>query len=330
MDSQLRTTLVDCLLKVPAAASPEGRDGLLGGLGPFTASLNRSGTNARTDLERLVDQLAALRQSNGPAPMLTFIDNAVTHVRGTAVGEKLLELRQVLSSGPADVPSYQLPQASSFDLSQLVEACVEKLLDLQGLVGLAVVCDAPVLLDHFCARLRDELGRGRAEVRPTVSLMPYVASVEDALSAIRPYKRLLATKDILCPVHLPQGPAEAAALSDRFWQGLLEEFKGPFRRRLIVLFLGLAANGLPGGVILLPTPRFTPAHVFLWVRSVVEVLRWPADFVEEWRTLIVTECTRGEELRIVRVYNHLQAALRLLQEKTDYAPFRDELLAWRD
>jgi len=93
----LRDQLRDALLQVPQSGSFEGRSAYLIGM-PWAQSLNRSPVNSHLDLEMMIDQLNTLgRLDSGEWPVLLLIDNAVSGVRGTAVGRVLLGIRETLA-----------------------------------------------------------------------------------------------------------------------------------------------------------------------------------------------------------------------------------------
>ena len=91
--AQTRNALIETLLRVPPMFSFEGRSSLLIGL-PWAQSLNRSPTNARLDLDLIIEQLDSLGQlDSGSWPVLLLLDNALPYVTGTTIGRQLLRIR---------------------------------------------------------------------------------------------------------------------------------------------------------------------------------------------------------------------------------------------
>jgi hypothetical protein len=101
----LRQELIEILLRVPASTEYAGRDSLLAGV-PHSASLRRSESNRRTDIEFIVDQLADTFLDGGESALGIVLDNASTYVAGTQLGHRLKELQRQLTlagAGGVDV-----------------------------------------------------------------------------------------------------------------------------------------------------------------------------------------------------------------------------------
>ena len=65
---------------------------------PWAQSLNRSPTNARTDLMLIVDQLLSLSDSKSQVPPIRiFLDNAESYVPGTELAKLIQETSKVLA-----------------------------------------------------------------------------------------------------------------------------------------------------------------------------------------------------------------------------------------
>lgn len=97
LSSELRLSLINALLLVPAAAAFQGRTALLGSIASI--NLNRTPVSARSDIEGIVDQLSSLGPlASGDWPLLVLIDNALPHVRGTQVAQDLRTIRQALKN----------------------------------------------------------------------------------------------------------------------------------------------------------------------------------------------------------------------------------------
>jgi hypothetical protein len=99
LTNDLRQQLMSALLRLPVTDSFAGRTGLLLGT---PAQLNRDESNARLDLERVLDQLDGLgRMGSGEWPLLMVIDNARGYAQGFAVENELSNLRDTLEQAYA-------------------------------------------------------------------------------------------------------------------------------------------------------------------------------------------------------------------------------------
>jgi hypothetical protein len=92
MDRELHNRLVALVLQVPDIEDFGTRSDLLVNV-PNRLELSRSHTNARTDISRLVYQLAKMQLRNGQWALFIFIDNALLRLGDTMNGEHLKELR---------------------------------------------------------------------------------------------------------------------------------------------------------------------------------------------------------------------------------------------
>lgn len=323
MNSKLRRKLINALMQVPATATFEGRTGLLGTVRDGI-SLNRSEVNQRTALELIVDQLSEFSSDANEWPLLVFIDNALSHVRGTQVGSELLALRQQLqevATGRIFLPC-QLTRACNLDLNRLVDDSLEVLLKRRrGLVGLAVPYDDAAFRTNFCERLKDELEleKRSVQVRHCLSLKPSLIEVSEAINTIKRYRGLLGSMDVLCPI---QVSSEHKSMADEFWQGLYYAFEDSFEHMLIIFMSGDLKGVFPEDVIKLTRPEFRRITVFRWIRRIAESLDWPEDIIERWRNAMIAECSRGETLDIRQVYEHLDYAVIILQQSPPPSPDR--------
>ena len=121
MDHELHNRLVALVLQVPDIEDFGTRSDLLVNV-PNRLELSRSHSNARTDISRLVNQLAAMQLRNGQWALFIFIDNALLRLGDTMNGEHLKELRGEIeasfqqaeqnSSPPTPAQSNPQPSAS--------------------------------------------------------------------------------------------------------------------------------------------------------------------------------------------------------------------------
>ncbi len=106
MDPELHNRLVAVVLQVPDIEDFGTRSDLLVNV-PNRLELSRSHSNARTDISRLVGQLAAMQLRNGQWALFIFIDNALLRLGDTMKGEHLKELRGEIEA------SFQQPEQNS-------------------------------------------------------------------------------------------------------------------------------------------------------------------------------------------------------------------------
>lgn len=212
---------------------------------------------------------------------------------------------------------HQFPEAFRFDLSQLIEKCLEELDGRSGLVGLVVPCGEDAFLRNFCDRLKFELGRSLTKVRRTQSLSPQVISVSKAVDAIKQYKDQLQNNHVICPLRIKIADPSSNIPKD-FWQQLQDAFQEKYQYHLIVVMVGTENCVFPPDVILLPPPQFRRVHARQWVREMTELLNWMPIF-ETWLQKMVACCLYDEQqpelLDVGLVYDHLEDTLTLLKKE---------------
>lgn len=222
---------------------------------------------------------------------------------------------KTISAQPTPRATFQqFPEVSRFDLTQLIEKCMGELLGRKGLVGLAVPCSEKAFLKSFCDRLKHELGRSNIQIRQPLSLNPQMISVSKAVDAIKQYKKLLQTNDVICPVRVGICDASSSIPKD-FWQQLQDAFQGDFKHRLIVVMVGSEDCIFPPDAIPLHPPRFNRVHAFQWIRDITEVLNW-MDLSEAWMEKMLDRCladVKTGHLDVCLVYEHLEYTLSILQ-----------------
>ncbi|MBW4520910.1 MAG: hypothetical protein KME16_14550 [Scytolyngbya sp. HA4215-MV1] len=209
---------------------------------------------------------------------------------------------------------HQFPEVSKFDLTHMVDKCLGELLGKKGLIGLAVPCGEKAFLKNFCERLKHELGRNNIQIRQTLSLNPQVISVSKAVEAIKQYKKLLQTGDVICPIRVGVGDASSAIPKD-FWQQIQTAFQDEFKYRLIVVMVGNADCIFPPDVVCLHPPQFEKVHAFQWIRDITQVLNW-MHLSDEWMQKMIERCLCDVQtgcLDVGLVYEHLDYTLSILQ-----------------
>jgi hypothetical protein len=258
------------------------------------------------------------------------INNIVLNIPDTEAGLKLLQqlnLATTSSSPPfAKAPAPQFPEVSKFDLTQLVEQCIDELLGKRGLIGLAVPCGEKAFLKNFCDRLKHELGRSNIQIRQPLSLNPQVISVSKAVEAIKQYKKLLQIGDVICPIRVGVCDISSSIPQD-FWQQIQADFQADIKHRLIIVMVGTADCIFPSDALRLHPPQFKKAHAFKWIRDITQALSWEM-VMEEWTEKMVDRCLDdGQLLDVGLVYEHLDYTLSLIQRNPSLsaADFLDQL-----
>jgi hypothetical protein len=249
------------------------------------------------------------------AIIMTGNHNIILNVPDTAAVLKILQQFNPAAPPPPSpkAPAPQFPEVSKFDLTHLVHTCLGELLGKRGLIGLAVPCGEKAFLKNFCDRLKHELGRSNIQIRQPLSLNPQVISVSKAVEAIKQYKKLLQTGDVICPIRI--GICEASSsIPQDFWQQIQTDFQTDFRHRLIIVMVGTANCTFPPDAIRLHPPQFEKTHVFQWIRDITQALSWEL-VMEEWTEKMVDRCLGDEPqlLDVGLVYEHLDYTLSLLQ-----------------
>ena len=250
--------------------------------------------------------------------ILTGSHNVILNVTDTEAVLKILQqLRPSIISPQPSSPRgslQQLAEISKFDLTQLMDQCLEELLGQRGLIGLAVPCSEKAFLKNFCDRLKFELGRTNIQLRQTLSLNPQVISVRKAVAKIEQYKRLLQTGDVICPIRLSICDPNSSIPKD-FWQQLQEAFRDDCKYRLIIVMVG-SQDCFPPDIVLLPHPQFKKSHAFKWIRDIAQARNW-MHLSDQWMQKMTDRCLCNESpsgvLDVGLVYEHLDYTLSLLQ-----------------
>ena len=264
-------------------------------------------------------QAVGIGGSADEAIIMTGSHNVVLNVADTEAVLKILP--QLNPTTPSPQPSapratfQQFPEVSRFDLTQLVDKCLGELLGKRGLIGLAVPCGEKAFLKNFCDRLKHELGRSNIQIRQPLSLNPQVISVSKAVEAIKQYKKLLQTSDVICPIRVGVCDSSSSIPKD-FWLQIQNAFQGDFKYRLIIVMVGSADCIFPPGAVFLHPPQFEKVHAFQWIRDITLALNW-MQVTEEWMQKMVDRCLCDEPqpgfLDVGLVYEHLDYTLSLLQ-----------------
>jgi len=278
-------------------------------------------------------QAVAIGGSATESIILTGSNNQVIVLKGNdaeAFQNTLQKVKPASSQPEAQKATFhRFPEVSRFDLTHLIDKCLGELLCKKGLIGLAVPCGERAFLKNFCDRLKHELGRSNIQIRQPLALNPQVISVSKAVEAIKQYKKLLQTGDVICPIRVGVCDSSSSIPLD-FWQKLQDAFQGDFNYRLIVVMVGSEDCVFPPSAVLLYSPQFEQMHAFQWIRDITQALDW-MHLSEEWMQKMVDRCFCGDVpggcLDVGLVYEHLEYTLSLLQNNPSLSAeaFLDQL-----
>jgi hypothetical protein len=221
--------------------------------------------------------------------------------------------------------SHRLMNPCAFDLGELIRSCLNILEDKQGLVGLAVPYNQDPFLIYFCERLKERIGKSHTDNKQPLTLDNYRTSVDTAVTTMKRYKRLLQKGDVICPIRVAVSDSNS---SHEFWKKISAEFQepqNPFEHRLIIIMVSSECKFFPQGVIQLTPPQFTKADAHEWILEVTNNLGWREEDRNKWKRYMIDECLESECLNTRLVYEHLEYAIKLLQQNHTAEAFLQEL-----
>ncbi|MBW4628666.1 MAG: hypothetical protein KME49_24910 [Brasilonema octagenarum HA4186-MV1] len=221
--------------------------------------------------------------------------------------------------------SYRLMNPCTFDLGELIRSCLNILEDKQGLVGLAVPYNQDPFLIYFCERLKERIGKSHTDNKQPLTLDNYRTSVDTAVTTMKRYKKLLQKGDVICPIRVAVSDPNS---SHEFWKKISAEFQDPqnsFEHRFIIIMVSSEYKFFPQGVTQLTPPQFTKADAHEWILEVTDNLGWREEDRNKWKRYMIDECLESECLNIRSVYEHLDHAIKLLQQNHTAEAFLQEL-----
>lgn len=240
-----------------------------------------------------------------------------------------LELKRIceelLQAQTTTKQSHRLMNPCKFDLGELIRSCLNILEDKQGLVGLAVPYNQDPFLKYFCERLKERIGKSYTDNKQPLTLDNYRTSVDTAVTTIKRYKRLLQKGDVICPVRVAVSNPNS---SHEFWKKVLAEFQEAqnfSEHRLIIIMVSSECNFFPQGVTQITPPQFTKADAHEWILEVTDNLGWREEDRNKWKRYMIDECFESECLNTRLVYEHLEYAIKLLQQSHTAETFLQEL-----
>jgi len=219
-------------------------------------------------------------------------------------------------------PAYQAIMPHNFDLRDLIEECVDCLLEQEGIIGFGLPYSSPTFVTNFCERLKQERGRNLVKVKDYLMVNPVHTPLDDVLLTIkRRYLPALQHQHILFAVQIPN-----ATLAREFWQRLQTLLNDKAMPHNLIVIITLTDNGqFPKELKTLRPPQFRRAHAQFWIRQIVEQRAWPDTITELWVKHMIVECQHGQGLHVDWVYDHLKDMLKLFHQNPTLEDFKTEL-----
>jgi hypothetical protein len=235
-------------------------------------------------------------------------------------GESTNRTVQEVSKAPALV--FQQIAPHNFDLANVVDECLDQVLERLGLVGFVLPCGFPSVPPNLCDRLRNGFEDPvKVVVRPNIRIDPRVRSVEKGVTQISRYKELARTHNVIAPVGCPD-----ETMISPLWERIRGEFKDPLENKFILIIATPGAwSGLPD-LVSLPSPQFRRAHVREWITTIINALQWPNEIILLWEKRFLEQCMIGGELDVDEVYYRIDEASKYLQRRPTWQTFKREFL----
>ena len=319
MQNSLRDRIVNVLIRVPATDSVNDRSSLLAGI-PLGTCLTRNPHSPRVDFELILQQLDRDNSAESRKYLKTFLDNALSRVRGMEAGVEIERLeREALR---VVTPAYWAAEPYKFDLGTLVEQSLGRLPTQSTLTGFVVACDHYLFLKNLSDRLKHDwwLSNGDIETKGPYTLSPLHTNYKYLAEKLASFRRLLEATHLIVSVRALD---ENQLLN--LWQEVKIAYPDPLRKHLIVV-VGLAPQcSAPGELISLGNPTFSSFDVQSWIQTVVYSQSWPEGFVAVWMSKMISECSFQGALVIEWVYEHLHVSLDCIQRGLTYDEFRQIL-----
>lgn len=250
--------------------------------------------------------------------------------------ENLPKLIESIQKNKREVSEYkkfrthELVNLYNFDLSNIVATCMESVWGRSGLIGFAVHCNSPRLLQNLCKRLEYQWDSDAVEIKKSIPLHPLYTNINHALSILeRRCCHSLERGDVIIVVNASETTANT------FWESLYKKYAEGLQHRLVVILALSSPCNFSCEITELPPLEFRIPDVLDWVKEVVERLNWPRQVVRKWTNQIIHECCDKEELHQNRliiefVYDHLEEARKILQQNPTYKNFLYELeMRWK-
>ena len=215
----------------------------------------------------------------------------------------------------------ELLNPHNFDLQQLTEDCLERILENNGLIGLAMRYNEFPFPEYFCKRLKNKLGKRSIEIKVT-TLAPEYNSVEGVVEIINKNRQILQNRDIIFRITVNCN----SSIVEKFWREIYSQFNGNCKHRLILLMFGNKESCFPDGVTTLNPPQFKKSHIHEWVLEVTRVKEWTEEVQDQWKEKMINLCLsqnnpESKLLDVKNVYSYLNMCIQLLQENSSAEDF---------
>lgn len=324
----LRRRIIEALLRVPLAGGddPVGRTAALLVNIPNAGVMNRNPRNARGDVILIVAQLEESYDASGNLYLVKVLETVAPDEttdgpgEGTELDRELRELkvelrRWVKGSRPKRLALDEVGQLHLFDLRRPVLTCLGTLdARVQGFV---LPTPTPRLLRYFCESLRHRGAEQKVWERDHVTtsgaplvIGPRYATAAFAIERAAKARSILATKDLIWAVHVPDAQ-DAQAL----WAGVAAAYREPPGQRFVVVFGMPPGAATPGEMVALPAPIFTERDISSWLDDIVKASSWTEAVLPRWTRAIVACCPgRPDDLPIDVVYEQLEYHRGLLAD----------------
>ena len=210
---------------------------------------------------------------------------------------------QAVPAVPA--PAWQLMDSAYFDLAEIRYLIREAMnASTDHVVGFGVTDPE----ETFVKKLRHWLQGhvvGETELKDRLYLSPLVHSPGKWLEQVRAYRKDLDEVNVLFEVMVDSALSDNAITT--FWTGVCRDFGGA-SRRLVLVFVG-TRDDYPGGVTVLPPPRFKRIDVALWAENVVRQRGWSLDLATIWTTWLCERAVLDGQLDVRMLYGAMDKSV---------------------
>jgi hypothetical protein len=203
--------------------------------------------------------------------------------------------------------AYRLVEIHHFDLVELALTCLDAYLGGSGPLVIVLHSTFHQLLDCLRLRIISDLGEEMFyDDLPEPFPISYKNINEEQRFLVN-CKHLLSDYVIL-RVYI----VEDQASLDAIWQIVMNTFVDQTKYRVIVIFGVNGACTPPAMVLQLDPPRFKKGDIRLWLRRVKEYRHLTRELSELWEQMIWEEFYPYGDFNIIRAYQHLDFATKLL------------------
>jgi hypothetical protein len=222
-------------------------------------------------------------------------------------------------SDPSPPTQQQLLDSVYFDLRELRKAIRQaKSAASSRVLGFGVTYSESTFVNKLCDWLANCVV-GQTQRKDPLNLKPELAPVSHRLHQIERYRRDLASVNVLCLIHADDAPPEYIA---EFWGRIAANFADT-ENFFVLVFTGSEATAFPGGLTVLPPPRFDLDDVAQWAEDLISRAGWPPNLADAWTDLLCEDALDDGNLDVRGLY---EAMDRSIQEiRFDPNAFRAQL-----